>query len=50
MLLKFPTTKTHFTFSAPAAQLIAAEMPQAHEQRTPFLSQRPWPLLYLYIH
>ena len=36
MLLKFPTTKTHFTFSVPAAQLIAAEMPQAHEQRTPF--------------
>ena len=36
MLLKFPTTKTHFTFSAPAAQLIAAEMSQAHEQRTPF--------------
>jgi hypothetical protein len=36
MLLKFPTTKTHFTFSAPAAQLIAAEMSQAHEQRTLF--------------
>ena len=26
-----------FTFSAPAAQLIAAEMSQAHEQSTPFL-------------
>ena len=38
MLLKFPTTKTHSTFPAPAAQLIAAEMSQAHEQRTPFLS------------
>ena len=36
MLLKFSTTKTHFTFSAPAAQLIAAEMSQAHEQRTLF--------------
>ena len=33
---KFPTTKTHFALSAPAAQLIAAEMSQAHEQRTPF--------------
>ncbi len=36
MLLKFPTTKTRFTFSAPAAQLIAAEMSQAHEQRALF--------------
>ena len=25
-----------FTFSAPAAQLIAAEISQAHEQSTPF--------------
>ncbi len=36
MLLNFPTTKTHFTFSVPAAQLIAAEMSQAHEQRILF--------------
>ena len=36
MLLKFPTTKTHFTFSAPAAQLIVAEMSQAQEQRNLF--------------
>jgi hypothetical protein len=49
MLLKFPTTKTHFTFSAPAAQLIAAEMSQAHEQRTPFFILKALAaFLYLY--
>ena len=46
MLLKSPTTKTHFTFSAPAAQLIAAEMSQVHEQRAPFYLKG----LGLYIH
>ena len=40
MLLKFPTTKAHFVFPAPAAQLTAAEIPQAHEQRTPFSSYK----------
>ena len=53
MLLKFPTTKTHFTFSAPAAQLIAAEMSQAHEQRILFFISKAlaaslslYPLVY----
>jgi hypothetical protein len=33
-----PNDENPLHFPAPAAQLIAVEMSQAHEQRTPFLS------------